>query len=336
MNKFTPLFFLLCSSLSLLAQKRKDIIIGFENVQGGIVGKSLSTFSNGQALFGTKIPNVVVADEPSSSEDVKVFKENFALGLSTILNASNVNEITVDATNVRITSVMNSVDSLPLGTKMVMNGFKADSVTVTMTKKSTYKLSMRELLDKIKKYVPVTETSAVNAVTLLDSANYERNKTINIVVRNPSVYYAMIVGNIKVVYAGNAFLDIPNQLKSTTIAMNVPSNRITPKSSNEFFESGLAKSILVYPKLNEQGQPELYVQATKNDGGVDEVKVPKSGNTWHATGIMFKSSIYGKMTKKYFVDITAHLAPDGKAVVIDAGEIRYPEWIFNAVRKKDL
>jgi hypothetical protein len=327
---------LLCVTTSF-AQNNKGIISPLENVQSGIVGKTVVTYKKGQTLLGSLLPNITTKDEVSSSEDTKEFKKNFKLGIAKALKIYNLTEFKVDATNVKITTITNDVETLPTGSKIVMNGFKADSVTITMTKKSNYNLSLSDLLDKIKKFAPVSEASAINALSLIDSANYQTNKTIKIVIRNPNVFYSMIVGQIKSEYANNAYLDIPNALSGATkISLNTTSKRIRTKSSKEFSKTGFVRDILLSARTNAQGEPELYVQATKQDGGVDEIKVNKIGNNWNQTGILFKSVVLGKATKKYYVDISASLAPDGQSIIITSGEIRYPEWIFNAITTKKL
>lgn len=192
-------------------------------------------------------------------------------------------------------------------------------------------------MEKIKKYVPVSEASTLNFLTLIDSANYQNNKGIKIVIKNPNVYYAFIAGNIKSEYATNAFLDIPDALHGkTTIELNTVSDRIYPKTSRTFRETGFPKQFLISANVNDAGEPELYIQATKFDGGVEEIKVAKTGSNWNGTNINFKSVVLGKATKKYYVDISAKLSDDGKSIIITKGEIRYPEWVFNAISRKDL
>ncbi|MCX6304069.1 MAG: hypothetical protein NT040_03785 [Bacteroidetes bacterium] len=131
--------FILSTNL-LIAQSRKDIIIYYDNVQGGIVGKTLPTFQNGQAFFGTRIPSIVTRDVPSSSQESKDFKNKFTLGISTLFKADNLKDFNVEATNVQITNVDNDVETLPTGSKIVMSAFKADSVVITMTKQRKYNL----------------------------------------------------------------------------------------------------------------------------------------------------------------------------------------------------
>lgn len=327
---------LFCVTTSF-AQNNKGIISPLENVQSGIVGKTVVTYKKGQTLFGSSLPNITTKDESSSSEDTKEFKKNFTLGIAKALKIYNLTDFKVDATNVKISNITNDVETLPTGSKIVMNGFKADSVTITMTKKSNYNLSLSDLLDKIKKFAPVSEASALNALSLIDSANYQTSKTIKIVIRNPNVYYSMIVGQVKSEFANNAYLDIPNALGgATTISLNTTSKRIRTKASKEFSKTGFVRDILLSVRTNVQGEPELYVQATKQDGGVDEIKVNKVGNNWNQTGILFKSVVLGKATKKYYVDISASLAADGQSIIITSGEIRYPEWVFNAITTKKL
>jgi hypothetical protein len=332
--------FLLCLFLtdSLLAQNRNDIIINYEPVQSDVVGKTLvSINNNGQSLFGNKIPNLVTKDEASSSEETKEFNKRFVLGISTILKVENLKDFKAEATNIKVTNINNDVETLPTGSKIIMSGLKADSVVITMTKKSNYNLSLNQLLDKIKKFAPVSEASVLNVLSLIDSANYMNNKTLKIVIRNPTVFYALIFGQVKSEYANNAYLDIKNALNGkTTLSLNSTTDRILPKSSSSFTNTGFARHFLISTKVNETGEPELYVQATKADGGVDEIKVTKTGSNYSATGLLFKSIVLGKVTKKYYVDIRAHLSEDGKSIIIDSGEIRYPEWVFNAIKRKNL
>lgn len=331
------LFVSTVSTNVLIAQSRKDIIINYENVQGGIVGKTLPTFQNGQALFGTVLAGIVTKDEPSSSEQTKDFNNKFTLGISTLFKVDNLKDFKVEATNVKVTNVNNDVETLPTGSRIIMSAFKADSVVITMTKKRKYNLSLSQLMDKIKKYAPVSEASTLNVLSLIDSANYQRNTSLKIVIKNPNVYYAFIAGQIKSVYATNAYLDIPSALKGqTTIKINTVSDDILPKSSDEFQETGFARRFLLNARVNEAGAVELYIQATKQDGGVDEIKVPKTGNNWTGTNLGFKSIVLGKATKRYYVDISAHLSDDGKSIIIDKGAIRYPEWVFNAIPRKYL
>lgn len=328
---------LIISTNFLGAQRRKDIIINYENVQGNIVGKTLPTFQNGQALFGSKLTGIVTVDEPSSSEQTKDFNNRFALGISTIFKMDNLKNFKAEATNVTVTNINNDIETLPTGSRIIMSAFKADSVVISMTKKRNYNLSLTQLMDKIKKYAPVSEASTLNVLSLIDSVNYQRNTSLKIVIRNPNVYYAFIVGQIRSEYATNTFLDIPSALNGQTIIrMNTSSKRIYPKTSDEFQKTGFPKQFIISARTNSEGEPGLFIQATLPEGGVEEIEIPKNGATWNRINTGFKSVVLGKATKKYYVDISAHLSDDGKSIVIDSGEIRYPEWVFNAISRKDL
>ena len=121
-------------------QSRNDIIINYENVQSGIVGKTLVNYQNGQALFGTAIPNVETKDEESSSEQRKKINTQFSFGISELLKGKNLKDIDVYAKNLKVTNITSDVEKLPTGSKIIMSGYKADSVVITMTKKKDLNL----------------------------------------------------------------------------------------------------------------------------------------------------------------------------------------------------
>ncbi|HEX4849298.1 MAG TPA: hypothetical protein VFV08_00765, partial [Puia sp.] len=291
---------------------------------------------SGQALLGNKIPNSRTVDEPSSTEENNEFNTSFAFGISSILKGSNVKSVIVEAHNVQVTNINNSVDSLPTGSRIVMSGLKADSATITITKKSGFKLSLNQLLDKIKNFAAVSGASTLNVLTLIDSINYDRNQIVKIIVKNPNVIYAIIVGQITQEYAGSAYLDLKNQLNPSTLRLNSTTDRILPKYSDDFEQIGYPRAFMISATLDASNQPHLFVLATKQSGGVDSVEVSKIGNNWSSNNILFTSIVPGKVTKRYYVDINAHLSDDGKSIIIDNGAIRYPEWVLDAISRKDL
>ena len=91
-----------------LAQSRNDIVIYYENVQGGIVGKTLSNYQNGQVLFGSSIPKIETKDESSSAEQTKDFNRQFSFGISELLKGKSLKNINVYAKNLLTEPIIHS------------------------------------------------------------------------------------------------------------------------------------------------------------------------------------------------------------------------------------
>lgn len=336
MKKIFFIFSTMIIAMSYVNAQRNDIVVNYLPVRSDVVGRTIS-YQDGQALFTDKIPNLRLKEEGSSDRDIQEFKSRLSFGISNILKGNNVRNITIDATNVKITNVDNEVETIPKGSQIVMSGLKADSVSVTITKNADYKLSASDLLEKIKKYAPLSDANTLNAVTLLDSINYEKSKTVKLTIKNPNVYYCIIVGQVRKGFGKNKYLDIPYQLgKECNLSLNgIATSRIRLMSSKEFENLGVQRDFMFKAILNSQNEPELHVLVTKDEGFEDFI-VPRTGNTFSTINQTFKSQILGKITKKYLLDLSAQISEDKKSIIITSGEIRYEEWVFSPIKRKDL
>ena len=331
--QFCLLFVLITQSY---AQGRKDIVVTIRNPQGGIVGKTLSSFVNEKAVPGRMVSNIRTEDQPSSDEQREEFNNSFSAGLSSILSANHVASVEVQSGRVRITSILTPTDSLPDGSKLVIAGYKADSVSITIKKSNKYNLSLSQLLDKISPYAKVSDASALNLLTLLDSVNYARNTNVTIKIKNPDVFYAITVARITKDWGASYFLDIPTVGlgNNTTLMANTTTEYINPYSSNKFIKHGTPLQFAFNVKQNSGRDLDLFIRVTKKEGGYDSVRAQRSGNYYTFDNILFDASIQDEITKRYYVNLRAALSPDGKSIVVQSGDITYAEWYYKVLSKK--
>lgn len=336
--KYLTLILITAMLFPIFGFAQNNIIVYYKPVQTNVIGKPLISYRTGQALFGNLLPNIITKDEPSSNEDNDEFERKFTIGIKKILTGKSVKSVKVHAYNVVVSNIANQVATLPFGSQIVMSGLKADSVTITIEKDNAYKLTLSELLDQIKAYAAVSSASALNLITLIDSVGYAVNKIVKISVKNPNVFYAMIVGQTIQNYAGNAYYNMVNGKPITLNNQNPSTKSVRVKMSNLYTKIGFPVDISLYYKITSDGKPQLYASATKAEGGTIDTLISKIDDThWRSTNLLLISpDVPGKITKKYYVDISATLGQDGKSIIITDAKIRYPEWLLSAVPEKKL
>ncbi|ASZ11549.1 hypothetical protein CK934_11570 [Chitinophaga sp. MD30] len=155
----------------------------------------ITNVNNGSPVFvpNASIPHLTY-EVVDGAESITDYKEKFRKYLTGIININTHTLSNIEVTRIKYRSIKADHykdGTLAIGTKFAYAGQTADSVIVTVKRKSGVDLDFKELLDKILGAVGIPEelTGGITTVVKKLSLNTNDSLAARILIVNPNVYF---------------------------------------------------------------------------------------------------------------------------------------------------
>ncbi len=307
--------------------------IRFTPAQANAIGKKFISYDKKTkyaSISGELNPDVIVlSDHPSEDVHKEDFKRSLTISLKGFLGKKAVIG-NVDASGLVVTQI----DTLRFCKpgRFVFSGIKANSIKIKLKRETTNNIKPKDLLNEIQKYTATIDPGLIAALNVIDSVSWEKNNSMEIEIKNPTVYYMIQIAELKEnLGTPDKYFINHVRLEEENLVLN-SNYPVTSKQVHTVISRSLRNGIegivieLLYKKLTPKSKPELYVRYTKQGGGGTKEKiVPMLSDTrWDENKFLVHDYVLDeKRSKPIYLNIKAELVGDD--IKVTRAIYTYPE-----------
>jgi len=300
------------------------------NVVGKVVmGKKGMEYSIGEISIS---PTITTKDDTSANYFKKDFNSNFKLAIEGFLgDYAKVQNI--EASGLVKTTLVNDWTTLNSG-DFVFAGIKANTVTVTFSKTANTEISPSKIFEKVKGFSSISPANVLNALTLIDSINFSKNKSFVMIIKNPNVYYTIQVVRISEMYGPSDYYInmLGKRIDTLTLSQSHKTTLSAEPVISPEFEKTTSKIKVDLIRKMENGKVKLFARYTDEKvSGPDKsvpIEIPMfDDESWDSPSFLVHTYSLGNTgEKKIWLSIKAEKV--GSNILLKEATLTYPEKVF--------